>query len=350
MVNIAAYYYPGWHNHDGLEEWNLVRNAKPYFKGHNQPRVPSLGYLDDSEKSTLKIQTALASSYGIDAFIFDWYWKKGKRELGSPLEAFLSTDTNMKFAFLWTWKIAKRDLPATPGVVSEAEKSRWVETDTEDFLKLLTFCGDNYFKRKNYLHVEGKPYFVMYYVQGFVDKLGQDKLAEMIHEGKKLMKRRGFNGLYTIGVVTEPFDTDHFGFDALTGYNFLPDFSPNSPLIQDYGVLSKKRISDWKEIERVGNLPYIPSISAGWDASPRGIRVDNLSRNLGFPWAPIVVGNTPSKFGKFLRAGIEYAKSNKTDMVHLCAWNEWSEGAYLEPDKRYGLRFLEEVKKAKKRD
>src|SRR5690554_6364712 len=59
-LTVAAYLFPNYHPsgiHDHLygEKWteyNLVRNARPWFQGHQQPRGPLLGELDESLPST----------------------------------------------------------------------------------------------------------------------------------------------------------------------------------------------------------------------------------------------------------------------------------------------------------
>jgi hypothetical protein len=247
-----------------------------------------------------------------------------------------------------SWKLPKRDLPTKEGFVSRAEDERWVEMNAEDFKNLLGYCADNYFKDKRYWLIEGKPSMTMYYVNGIVDLMGREKVAEMIYEGKKYLRQKGFEGLFLSGVVTEPINVDGLGFDALTGYNFLPDFSANADFIQDYKVLSNKRVSDWKKIKEVSSLPYIPSISAGWDATPRGEKVKDIFSEQVFPWKPIVVNNAPENFQEFLRKGIEFSKDN-LNMVNICAWNEWGEGSYLEPDAKRGFALLEKVRETRQR-
>ena len=345
-IEIGAYYYPGWHDKDGFNEWNLLKEAKPYFEGHNQPRVPLEGYINDSKIETVKHQTELAQKHGIDHFIFDWYWKHGERELEEPLKAFLKSDTNMKFSLMWAWKLPKRDLPAYKGYVSKKEDERWIETSTEDFKNILDYCIDNYFNDKRYQYIDDKPVITMYYLGGLINNMGKEAFGEMLHEGKKYMKEKGFKGLFLSGVVTEPIDVFGLELDALTGYNFLADFK-SQELIQDYNKLSKERVKEWSKIKEKGKLPYIPSISAGWDTTPRGERVDNIYEQTEFPWAPIITNDTSENFGKFLREGIEFAKKEQYKIVNICAWNEWSEGAYLEPDTKNEFGYLNQIKAIK---
>ena len=73
-----------------------------------------------------------------------------------------------------------------------------------------------------------------------------------------------------------------------------------------------------------------------WDNSPR------KSYN-----SIIMQGATPQKFGKYFLQLIKKAEQNKSPMIVINAWNEWAEGAYLEPDERQGYLYLEAIKQAK---
>lgn len=351
-MEIGSYYYPGWNSRNGKSEWDLVRSAKSYFEGHNQPRIPhrDIGYYDDENPETIRKQVKMAQEHGVDAFIFDWYWKRGQRELETPLQNFTALDAKMKFALMWSWKLPKRDLPIQPGIETEPERKRWVETTKEDFIDLLDHCNKNYFGKKNYWKKDKKNYFVMYFTQGFTRMLGRDALNEMLDFGREHLKKKG-SEIYFAGVSTGVEETEGLHFDALTGYNFLPDFKINGKIkpIQDYEDLAKRRANDWRIIARESKLPYIPSIALGWDATPRGVPIESIGENIGFPWAPIITGNTPEKFGEFLQKGLDFADSNAQDRVHICSWNEWSEGNHLEPDTRNGYAYLEQVKRIKSR-
>jgi len=93
-VTIGAYVYPGWHacaerdRHfpQGWNEWNLVLNAKPCFSGHNQPRIPLHGVYDDSDPVTAQRQVRLAREFGVDFFIYGFFWSRGKRVFDAALD------------------------------------------------------------------------------------------------------------------------------------------------------------------------------------------------------------------------------------------------------------------------
>ena len=55
-------------------------------------------------------------------------------------------------------------------------------------------------------------------------------------------------------------------------------------------------------------------------------------------------GSSPDKFGHYMTELLK--KPSAMNLVFVNAWNEWAEGAYLEPDERYGYAYLEALKKA----
>jgi hypothetical protein len=347
LVEICAYYYPGWHDRPNasLSEWDLVCWARPYFEGHYQPRIPLDGYYDDTRHSTVAAQAALASRYGIDAFIFLWYWKRGRIELEEPLTRFVRLKSAVRFSLMWCWKMPRPELPAVPGREAELEHNRWVETDTDDFRRMIDECCERYFSHPGYRTLDGRPILLLYSVEGFRAQLGEEQLREMLRAGRLGARERGFPGLYLVGVTKSTVDVRGLGFDALTGYNSILDPTENGPHLKDYGDLVPRRVRAWRDMARCNALPYVPSVSLGWDASPRGARVESLSPELDFPWVPIVVRSTPERFGEFLHAAYDWVGgAGQLPFIHLCAWNEWSEGAHLEPDRKHGHSYLSMVR------
>jgi hypothetical protein len=72
-----------------------------------------------------------------------------------------------------------------------------------------------------------------------------------------------------------------------------------------------------------------------WDNSPRKSKR-----------ATIVTGSTPEKFKKYLSKQIKRSHESGSEFLFINAWNEWSEGAYLEPDEKNKYGYLEAVKGA----
>jgi len=61
----------------------------------------------------------------------------------------------------------------------------------------------------------------------------------------------------------------------------------------------------------------------------------------------VVVGNTPERFERLLRDAAAHVEQDPREpfAVLLNAWNEWTEGCYLLPEKRTGITRLEAIKR-----
>jgi hypothetical protein len=70
-------------------------------------------------------------------------------------------------------------------------------------------------------------------------------------------------------VIISDIDASGLGLDAITGYNYLPDFTPQQEMIQEYETLISQKQKKREQLQIHSQLPYIPSIATGWDASPR---------------------------------------------------------------------------------
>jgi len=75
-----------------------------------------------------------------------------------------------------------------------------------------------------------------------------------------------------------------------------------------------------------------PCVIPGWDNTPRsGVR------------GVVLHGATPELFGCHVREAVAQVRSYPPErrIVFIKSWNEWAEGNYMEPDRRYGRGFLE---------
>ena len=90
---------------------------------------------------------------------------------------------------------------------------------------------------------------------------------------------------------------------------------------------------------------YTPNVSMGWDASPRCMQSDKFELK-DYPWTPVLTGNTPEAFRNALLDAKQFLdKYNpKHKIVVLNSWNEWTEGSYLLPEKKYGNAYLKAIR------
>jgi hypothetical protein len=71
---------------------------------------------------------------------------------------------------------------------------------------------------------------------------------------------------------------------------------------------------------------------------------DNTPRYVKRAW--IFRGASPERFEHWFRQLVQVTATRPSNerVIFLNAWNEWAEGTYLEPDERYGHRYLEAVR------
>ena len=165
---VAAYYFPQWHHdpqHQSIlhkspdwSEWDTLKNAIPRFPGHDQPKVPLWGYLDESDPKTGEIQIEAASSHGVDVFIYDWYWDMNGPDTGMFLHSALEKGflkapnrSKMKFALMLC---NHRPMP----------RARWEA--------LMDYVIDTYFGLPEYWTIDGAKYFSIYELSTMVKGLG----------------------------------------------------------------------------------------------------------------------------------------------------------------------------------
>ncbi len=359
-MRIAAYVYTGWHSiperdesfHQGFTEWELVEGCRPRFDGHRQPRLPLLGSYDDRDPSEAGRRLALAASHGVDAFVYGFFWCRGKRVFEDALDrGFLGSPEGgrLPFAIMWANRMPRRVLPVRRSDLPVIDGARKVPSDVDDFLSLIETLATSYFHQPNYLQVEGRNYFSIYDSTFFLKELGLERAKEAITKAREWLHAAGYPDLHlaaidpsreVIGKLRE------VGFDSVTHYVFLPDWK--GPPRQDYDERARIRAAQWGSFARASQLPYMPSVSPGWDASPRAADF-GVEKPRKYPWSPVVTGEHPELFHKAIERAVRHAGGSAPaePMVMVASLNEWSEGHYLEPDSRFGRGWLEAVRAAR---
>ena len=153
---VAAYYFPQWHVEPrneaahgvGWSEWKSLREAKPRFPGHVQPKVPLWGEGNEADPKVFAKKIDAAADHGVDVFLFDWYYTDKGPFLARALEeGYLGAPNNdrVKFAIMWAnhgLYFAPDGKPdGTPervrGAVSRETFDAMTDHIVEDYLSLI---------------------------------------------------------------------------------------------------------------------------------------------------------------------------------------------------------------------
>ncbi|GAB4272577.1 MAG: glycoside hydrolase family 99-like domain-containing protein [Candidatus Rifleibacteriota bacterium] len=357
---VAAYYYPGWHPckvrdsafPKNWSEWDLVYNCKPRFPGHDQPNIPLWGRENEADPEVFAKKIETASVYGVDAFVFAFYWSRGKRLLEGALNCGLLQSKNknrIKFAIMWANRMPRKVMPVKDREAKVIDPSRLVYTDPHDFVEFIKLIADRYFTQPNYLRLDDSCYLSIFDTAFFIRQLGIDNAIKAVAEARKFLADQGFK-LHLAAIDPIPEHQPHLqkiGFNSVTHYVFLPDWK--GEYLQDFNERASKSIEKWAHYQPATALPYFPSVSPGWDANPRAVDYGK-EKTARYPWSPIIVNRSPENFRNFFKAAWNFAMTKCNfiqPLVFVSSWNEWSEGHYLEPDQKYGFEWLKAIQHAK---
>lgn len=364
---VAAYYFPNYHidprneawHGTGWNEWELVRQARPRFPGHNQPKEPRWGYEDEADPAVMAKKIDAAAEHGLTSFLFDWYWYEDGPYLNRAMdEGFLNADNNEKLKFALMW--ANHDWVDIHPATRNSEKNVLAagEVGEQAFLQAARHMIKHYFCHPSYLKVDGGLYLSFYMIAGLVSGLGGvENTRAALDKMREMVRAEGLGELHLNAVVwgeqilpgeKQAADVNQLlpalGFDSITSYVWIHhDNMPDFPFT-DYAAYRKACEKRWEEFTGQYALPYFPNVTMGWDASPRTIQTDRYD-NLGYPFTPILKNNTPQEFEKALadcKAFLD--KRNTHKLLTINAWNEWTEGSYLEPDTVNGYGYLEAIR------
>lgn len=352
-MRVLAHVYPGWHPiperddsfYPGFTEWDLVVQCRPRFEGHHQPRVPLWGRYDDRDPVAVTRRVELCRDHGIDGLVYGFFWCRGKRVFQDALDhGFLGGAHRFPFALMWANRMPRRVLPVRRPDAPVIEAERLVPSDVDDFVQLIRYLAGRYFVRDEYIRVGGRAYFSIFDSTLFIKELGPDHARLAITRAREMLRAEGFPELHLAAI--EP---NHevigqvaaLGFDSVTNYVLLPEWT--GPLLQDYDEYARLRAAQWPSIAERAGLPYHPSVTPGWDASPRGADF-GPDRPHKYPWSPVVTGEHPDRFREAVARAVAYARGSADPLVFVASLNEWSEGHYLEPDTRHGLAWIAAVR------
>lgn len=358
--DIAAYVWPSYTGDEprsrifwpeGYGEWQTVKAMTARFPGHQWPRKPRWGYVNEADPYVMEMQIEAAVSHGVNVFIYDWYWYDNRPFLENCLnDGFLGARNNHKMKFflmwanhtaesLWDKRTSECKVPIWDGAVNR-----------ETFHTIVHRTIEKYFSHPSYYKIDGKPVYMLFDLENLVRGLGGvQKTLDAIEYFREETVKAGYPGLclhltirsrqYMQRMLDENTDIFTFinkvGFDGVTHYQFV-DFAymgrPYLTILEDV----KK---EWEYIDANINAPYYPQVSVGWDATPRFITKEIYQ---------ICTENTPENVQKGFELAKAYLDEKHPDrhpLLTVNSWNEWTETSYLEPDDLYGYGYLETIKR-----
>lgn len=348
-IHLAAYYLTQFHPNSkndewwgkGTTEWNNVNQAIPQFYGHYQPRRPGeLGYYDLRLKENMERQIEIAKNYGIDIFCYYYYWFDGERLLEKPLDMFLKNkDLNIKFFYCWAnenW--TKRFSGTDEGILMKI--SNTVDSYEKFIDSVILDMRDN-----RYYRINDKPVISVYRPSQIPEP------KKVLDAWRKKAKDVLDVDLYLIAVQEKDtsIDWSKYGFDSET------EFQPKqiqhkckeitnmvAPIRQDFSghVYDYEDLVQSKKYVIPNNIKkkVYPAVMPMWDNTAR--------RNVR---GTIFHGSSPRLYEQWLGDVVDITMSSEVlddKLVFINAWNEWGEGAYLEPDNYYGYAYLEATRNA----
>lgn len=341
-VRVVALYLPQYHQFEennrwhgrGFTEWTNVTAAKPLFEGHYQPKLPiDVGFYDLAHTDVMKRQVALAKNYGIGGFAFYYYWFSGKKLMEKPVYNYLH-DKSLDLPFCLTW-------------ANESWSKRWdggnhellieQKFSEEDFAALAEDLLP-FFKDSRYIRINERPVFIVYRPALF-DKELFKKFAAYL---KEFGKNHGVGEPYLIatkqfGFWDNPAD---WGLDAVMEFEIDGIFGLQEMATAQFDPQADFRRMDWAGYIRSGKMrreyayKTFRTVFPRWDNSPRK----------AYSGAIVFDGTTPEIYGKWLDYALKATRdklNGEERLLFINAWNEWGEGAMLEPDRRYGYAYLD---------
>lgn len=343
-IKTLVFYLPQFHefkeNNEwwgkGFMEWTNTKKAKPRFKGHYQPRIPhdDFGYYTLDNVETIKKQVNLAKRHGIYGFCFYYYWFSGKRLMEKPIDLFLNDKSiNYPFCLCWanenwtrTWDGLETDILI---------KQDYTKKDQINFIK----DAKKYLEDERYIRIDDKPLIMIY------NPYSIPEFENVIKNWRKAAKEIGIGDI-CIWCKTDLANEENKFTDFVDGEFDFPPLGIGHEAVKIKGLPSPKIFNYEKIVTDIEHLyrehfplkPFYYTCTMGWDNSAR--KKENYT---------IYYNYSLESYYKWLRILIEETRRRHAQdkrFLLINAWNEWAEGTYLEPDKKYGYANINTLSKA----
>ncbi|MBY0569557.1 MAG: glycoside hydrolase family 99-like domain-containing protein [Hyphomonadaceae bacterium] len=345
-ARAIAFYLPQFHPipendlwwGEGFTEWTKVRAATPRFEAHYQPHESdALGYYDLlADRDILQRQSQLASLHGITGFCFYFYWFAGKRLLEGPIQRYLETpEAQTEFCLCWANENWTRRWDGKDNEVLIAQ-----DHSPDDDLAFISHVSA-YFRDQRYIRIDGKPLLIVYRP----DLL--PSAASTAQRWRDWLRKEGFGEVYL--AYTQSFENrppEYYGFDAAI------EFPPNNMALEKAAAPpnladESKALNfyDWTDLCERSHRYSDPGYKLFRGVTPSW---DNTARRPHD--GAVLLNSSPTRFKEWLSNAVRDTRARFSSpderLIFINAWNEWAEGAHLEPDRRYGYAWLAAAREA----
>lgn len=346
-VKCIAFYLPQFHSVQendawwgkGFTEWSNVTSAQSVHTGHIQPILPGeLGFYDLSDSKIASRQFDLATMYGLEGFMYYYYWFAGKKLLNKPIEDHFASSSDGKFCIMWANENWTRrwDGGESNILISQNYEEQPAQLFIHEVLPLL--------KDPRYICEDEKPVLSVYRPTSIPN------FDAVVKYWREIAQASGLKGLHIISVKFGENHTPSTPSEVVSEVvDAEMEFPPhNLPWaradlegifvdnrfkgrILDYTKLASDSISIHRSTHSAEEKPVYPGVLVNFDNTARRQWDSDL-------W----IGSNPYSFRKWLRlsAILSATKANAGPILFINAWNEWAEGAVLEPTQRYGKTYL----------
>ena len=325
----------------GFTEWTNVKATRPLFPGHEQPRFPhpDIGYYRLDKREGIEQQAKLAKEFGIHGFCYYYYWFGGRRLMEKPLDIILSDPSiDLNYCLCWANEGWTRSWDGNENHVLMAQE--YSAANDLSFIEDLSL----YFEDPRYIRIDEKPILIVYRWDLFPD------MKATIERWRKWCADSGIGEIFittcSIRGIEKPIN---YGFDGIVErplYDWEQDKIPDRSKeyhVKDEGkgvVYNYSNVASHYKDCTIGpdSGTVFRSLPVMWDPSPR----HSISCH-------IVTDNDPKIYERWLSqllANAEKIGDDDNGCVFVNAWNEWAEGAYLEPDCRRGYAMLNSTSRA----
>jgi hypothetical protein len=330
-TKIGVYYFPGWRIAEGLDPGKMAWDPIKKFP----EREPLLGWYLDGEQSVVKQQLQWMAQYKLDYVVYDWYWsRKNKPVLEHTLKAYLEVEERKQVAFSLLW-CNHNDVPQS----------------LEQFDQIVHYLVDNYLSRPEYLNIDGAPVLFVFSAEQLHDEAAHMgvTLPQLLDRARAIAREAGMKSIYFVGGSDPSHGRKGAGGDVLDGFDAVSAYQYHGALrlppkqryktTHSYHEMIDAYSDHWDWLSKNTNLPIVLPMSSGTDRRPWGGSPDPMHDNSM---------STPDEFEEHLQLARKFILENRERTKGfgiICCWNEYGEGEYIEPTKKYGFSYLEKVRK-----